>query len=255
MNFTKISPRIFILQAALGSYFCYGQLGVNTSSAASSLHIEASNPAQPTASDGVLIPRISQLPERAQAIGQMVYLHDHIKLEDGFYIWDGKEWDIIVTGQDVISQDESIITVNGNNNSPVYTSSTKEIPFNLDTVIGKNKSSFTIKDDQLKIGKSGNYLIGLTSSIKTITTGGGSTKFKYIIKVNDEEIFSGYNTITTDELTAGNVMLNTTAKLNKNDIITVFIKKIDSDETVSKKEGISYSQYGNNSLKLTFLQD
>lgn len=254
MNFKHISPRIIVLTALLTSTMYFGQLGVNTSEVASSVHLEASNPAKPSASDGILIPRISTLPETAQAIGQLVYLFNNINLEDGFYIWDGTQWNLIITNQDVISQDESIYSVMGDITTPNYTTSNMEIPFVLNTIIAKNKPGFSIKNNQITIGKSGTYLLSLTSSITTNSISDNYTKFKYLIYVNGENIFTGNSTITTDDITAANVMMNTTAKFNKNDVISIFIQKLNGDGSTNNEEGISYTQYGNNSLKLTFLQ-
>ena len=107
------------------SQFSVAQVGINTANPNALLEIKASNEANPTATDGILVPKIdafpSTNPSSAQE-GMMVYLKNTIGTNlPGFYYWDDAttSWKSVTT-----KPDEDFLTV-GTNQTPMNTTDNK----------------------------------------------------------------------------------------------------------------------------------
>lgn len=74
--------------------FTLGQVGVNTQLPQTTLDIHAKNHLGPvTATDGVLVPRVSDLETDGTVISQLVYLiNDNGTYKKGFHHWNGTIW-------------------------------------------------------------------------------------------------------------------------------------------------------------------
>ncbi|WP_203296398.1 hypothetical protein [Luteirhabdus pelagi] len=74
------------------SPYLYAQVGIGTTNPNSMLDIPASNPASPTITDGILIPRLDAFPDTdpgAAQDGMMIFLNSPVGTDDrGFYYWD-----------------------------------------------------------------------------------------------------------------------------------------------------------------------
>ena len=100
---------LFVLATIAVSFFlnAYGQVGISISTPKAALDIPASNPANPSATDGILIPRISSFPSTnptADQHGMLIFMNNPSVFNgEGFYYWDNPSitWIpvIIINGQ------------------------------------------------------------------------------------------------------------------------------------------------------------
>ncbi|MAM29913.1 MAG: hypothetical protein CMC13_12900 [Flavobacteriaceae bacterium] len=90
-----------IVISLIVAFFClqitYAQVGINTVSPKALLEVQASNPATPSVTDGVLLPKIDAFPTinpTADQDGMMVYVTGNGVVEQGFYFWNdsGSSW-------------------------------------------------------------------------------------------------------------------------------------------------------------------
>lgn len=105
--------------------FSLAQVGINTTNPDALLEIKACNEANPTATDGILVPKIdvfpSTNPSSAQQ-GMLVYLKNTVGVNlPGFYYWDNSttSWKSVTT-----KPDEDFLTV-GTNQTPMNNSDNK----------------------------------------------------------------------------------------------------------------------------------
>ena len=90
-----MKKRIFTLLVLVSlSSFAYAQMGVNTTSPETTLDVRAKNHlGAVTATDGLLIPRVSSLATAGSVNGQLVYLiADNGGFIKGFHYWNGTAW-------------------------------------------------------------------------------------------------------------------------------------------------------------------
>lgn len=91
---------LFVLATIAGSFFlnAYGQVGISTSTPKAALDIPASDPANPLATDGFLIPRISKFPSTnptADQHGMLIFMTKANAFQViGFHYWNNPttEW-------------------------------------------------------------------------------------------------------------------------------------------------------------------
>lgn len=105
--------------------FSLAQVGINTTNPDALLQIKASNEANPSATDGILVPKIDTFPATnptAAQQGMLVYLKNTIGTNlPGFYYWDDAttSWKSVTTKPDV-----DFLTV-GTNQTPMNTTDNK----------------------------------------------------------------------------------------------------------------------------------
>lgn len=87
----------------------FAQVGIGTTTPQAQLHIEASDAANPTASDGIIIPRVDVLPTGA-ANGMMVYLNAGAGNQEGLYINTSAGFVKAADGNDTIFYNEGTTT-------------------------------------------------------------------------------------------------------------------------------------------------
>ncbi|WP_035337446.1 hypothetical protein [Dokdonia sp. PRO95] len=88
----KFTTTVLLVASLLCSIQSFGQVGINTTSPASTLDITASNEALPSNTDGILIPRVQAFPvvdPTADQDGILVFLNTTDGSDNrGFYYWD-----------------------------------------------------------------------------------------------------------------------------------------------------------------------
>lgn len=78
--------------------FCFAQVGINTNTPETTLDIKASSETSPGNDDGVLIPRVDNLPASAMDEGQLLY-----KNGTGLMYWTGSVWEIVDASRELLS--------------------------------------------------------------------------------------------------------------------------------------------------------
>lgn len=80
--------KFFFGMALTSSMMGFAQVGINTDEPRATLQIDVNNPQNPDSSAGIIIPRVSQNPNRGNENGQLIYnTTDSI-----FYFWNGMTW-------------------------------------------------------------------------------------------------------------------------------------------------------------------
>jgi len=228
----------------------YAQLGINTTTPKSLLHIESNDADNPTYRDGILIPKVNEIPASGNHKGQTVFLENHPTLPDNFYYWNGTEWHTFLDGLNR-TYDDTLYIAYGTG----FTSSSVTLRYlNFADIKGHDITGFSVNTDSnnhktIKIGKSGLYLIDFSSSFKKTGTANRST-YRYEITSNDDIIHFADTSISNE--TIGSASLNTSFlyQLNENDLIQVKVRKLGPEVGT-----IAISDFGNHSLILNFLHD
>ena len=153
----------------------FSQLGINTESPKTTLQINSSNKDVPLSTDGVLIPRVSQLINDVNIEnGLLVFLtNDYDNLKTGFYWRKENTW-IPFFSSNQIKADQTIALVNTNNRfveSVSITSNTntsiRTLNFNPNTLKANDTENFSINSTgELVVAKTGKYLIQSTITIQ-----------------------------------------------------------------------------------------
>jgi len=229
----------------LFSTFTYAQLGINTDNPKALLNIEATDTNNPTGKDGIIIPKVSNFPTNAKAKGQLVFLENNSNLENGFYYWDGIDWNSLIINNFTRTVDKSIYVATGNGYSG---EGITENDVEFENFTSFDTTDFSLVDNKLTIGKTGYYLINFNSSLKKEISSYRSL-YTYKIKKNNTAILSTSNSIPNEITTATSVSLSGMVRLEKNDVINVTVIK--SNENNATNE---YIGYGTNSLTLTLLR-
>lgn len=97
----------------------YGQVGINTTAPQTTLDVRAQNHlGQVSSTDGVLVPRVSNLSANGSINGQLVYLiTDSDTFTAGFYYWNGSKWaGLAISGVNTIISDNSLWMTDAPNN-------------------------------------------------------------------------------------------------------------------------------------------
>lgn len=223
------------------------QVGIGTSSPNATLHLEPSNIVSPNGKDGILIPKVNQFSSVAQAKGQTVFLENHSTLPDGFYYWDGEDWNsYLISGFDR-TFDKSIYVATGVGYSG---SGTVERTVYFDTLKANGASGFSISGNNITIGKSGNYIVSFNSALKKSSAPAYRAIYTYHVKRGSTSLLSTSNSIPNEATTATSVALSGIVKLSAGDVINVTIQKNDEAHTDN-----TYTGYGTNCLTFTYLND
>mgnify|MGYP001134223218 CR=1 FL=1 len=235
-----------IFMGILTSIFSFAQVGINTETPASSLHVEPTSISSPTGTDGILIPKVKLFPV-AQAKGQTVFLFQHATLPDGFYYWDGTSWVSFLSNFNRL-YDDAIYVVTGSGYSA---SGNTENNVQFSTLKAYDPTGFSVSGNQVTVGKSGTYLISFNSALKkTVSTVNENRAiYTYRIKKNGTTVLTTSNSLTNEGTTATSVALSGILELAQNDVIRVTIQK--TTETGSTV----YTGYGTNCITMTYLND
>ncbi len=230
------------------------QVGINTNNPAALLHLEPTNAATPSTTDGILIPRVSQLPSLGVTKGQLLFLNVAIP-NQGFYYWTGATWQKIADEVADNTIDESIYMVQGSGYVFQNANITTENPLVFNSIVAKTPTGFDFpSSNTLRIGKTGTYLVSLISPLKLNSTSFVTTyrgTFTYRLKKNGTTVIISSTSVPSEPLTATTVSMSNIISFNAGDLVTATVQK--ADETGASV--MFYSGYGNNVISLTFLHD
>lgn len=113
-----------ILALLVTGFTCTAQIGIGTTDPKATLDIRSSNPSAPSATEGMLVPKILNFPaSNPTTVGILVYLEDtdnNNTEADGFYYWNGSSWTPLsnwrMDGNTGTTASTSAIGVAANNN-------------------------------------------------------------------------------------------------------------------------------------------
>ena len=224
---------------------CYTQIGINTNDPNALLDIKSSNINSPTSIDGLIIPKVEELPLFGIEKGQLLFLENHPTLEDNFFYWDGLTWQSFLNGFDR-QIDDAVFVVQGtgytNPNNVVKT-------VNLNTVHASDVNGFSVSNNTLTVGKKGVYLIDFSSSLKKSGTPVNRATYRFSIYKNNTLIHSAETSIPNEEITATSVQTSFVHQLKVNDTLNITVQKL------TEVGSTIFSSFGNHSLILNYLHD
>lgn len=224
------------------------QVGINTNNPDATLHLEPSDPDSPTGRDGILIPKLSDFPT-SQAKGQTIFLENHTSLPNGFYYWDGSDWNSYIIDAFDRSVDQSIYVVTGEGYSGTGGVTERNVFFN--TLRANNTSGFSVSGNTITIGRTGKYLVSFNSAFKkNYSAPAYRALYTYRIKRGGSTILTASNSIPNENVTATSVALSGLVELNAGDVINVTVQKNNEGHSDN-----NYTGYGTNCLTFTYLND
>lgn len=209
----KLGLYIYILFFGIS----YAQVGINTENPKSTLHLAASSNSHPTGEDGIIIPRVNEFPI-GQEKGHLFFLKGNSSHQTGFYYYDGKDWEsFLVDGLDR-TVDESIYVFMGTGFINETPGLTKTVILNQ-YAIPINSDDWSLANNQIKVGKSGKYLMMFNSSLKRpIPTSGvqGRSTFVFeVVKNGQSTVLSGATSTANEESTAIGISMSNLVEWRK----------------------------------------
>jgi len=226
----------------------YAQMGIGTTEPKSLLHIVSSDPDNPFATDGVLIPRLSVFPTDGLSKGQLIFFNGDSLHGQGFYFWDGEDWESFIVNQFSRSEDRSIYVITG---SGYAGSGTVQRAVQFNRVVANQLNGFSVANNVITVGKDGTYLINFTSALKKSTGTGYRATYTYRIFKNNTEIISSNVSIPNETTTAASISTGDRISLKAGDIINVTVQKPSETDHADH----TYTGYGTNTITLTYLND
>lgn len=196
MKNIKIPFSIFFL--SMGSFMIQAQVGVNTETPLATLHVESSDPENPSPTEGLIIPRVSTLNlTDPKEVGLLVFLDSDdpgtLEVEKGFYWWDGVAW-IPFFSMNKLTKDLTVTYANFTNafreGTNLTTNSTdiRHLALDPSSLIANDASNFSINGNgELVVNKAGKYLITAVVSLKSQSTTAGRDSYEAKILVNSAE--------------------------------------------------------------------
>ncbi|WP_322969394.1 hypothetical protein [Faecalibacter sp. LW9] len=225
--------------------YCFPQVGINSNEPYALLDISSTNPNSPTAKDGLIIPKVNELPQFGTEKSQLLFLENHQSLQDHFYYWDGEAWQTFLDGFDR-KVDDAVYVVQGTG----YTNPNNTIKtVNLTSIHANNINGFHVDNNTLTVGKKGLYLIDFSSSLKKTGTPVNRATYRFSIYKNNSLIHTAETSIPNEEITATSVQTSFIQQLNLNDTFNITVEKI------TEVGSATFTSFGNHSLILNYLHD
>ncbi len=179
---------LITLVTILGISFGYAQVGIGTTSPNALLEIAASDPANPTNSEGLIIPRLTSLPTANPTVNQHGMLIQLLNTSGaktpGFYYWDNNvpDWIPFVTSTSIGGYQDADWFEEGTTTAP---NDINDAMFHIgNTAIGKNTATAQLDILETTNTNSSTLLITRTntnstaaSAIKTAFTVAGNTTY------------------------------------------------------------------------------
>lgn len=221
----------------------YSQVGINTANPQATLHIEPTSSSNPGVQDGILIPRIRNFPAtNPSRPGQIVFLKDNVSLADNFYYWSGSQW-LTFPGSGERDIDPTLYAFDGTGFSG--SGLTRTLRF---TKFKKASSDgFTVSNDEITVGKTGLYLISLTTSVKRTGTQDQQANFSYNVLVNGITKSGTVSSVAAESTSSTSVRFGFMYTLNAGDKLSVTVTKTNEGST-------TFSSFGVNSLMLYLIK-
>lgn len=240
---------MFGLSLIFAAQMGLAQIGINNPDPKASLDIQATNPSTPTGQDGILIPRLADYPSTPAEKGQLIFLDGHPTQPDGFYYWDGTDWQSFIISSFSPVEDKAIYVFTGTGYTGSGGTTERTVIFNNRAAY--DLTGFTLSSNQIRVGKKGKYLVSFNSALKkSVTPPAYRALYTYRIKVNGTTKMQTATSIPNEGVTATCVSTSDILELQEGDLITATVQK--NDEGHSNNE---YTGYGTNAITLTYLID
>lgn len=258
-----------VLFLGLSGLLSAQNVGINTETPVTTLHIEGSSKTAPTYTDGILVPKVSKFPTETDVVkGMLVFLEVKPGVDvipnpskptekvadpkDNFYFYDGEKWIPFI--RDFNKElDENIYSFNGNGMNGNPTTGGR---FIFTDFHKKTKDGFSISDNTITVGKKGTYNLNFFTSIirKNSPAPSSQANYNYTIEISRADgsriSLPTATSYPNQESTSGaNLSYSNIVELAVGDKIFVTGK---GDGTDPKD---TFEAYGNNNMILTFLYD
>lgn len=236
-----------ILSGCVALFFSlpfYAQVGINTKNPAATLHIEPSSSASPTGKDGIIVPKVQNLPSvNPSRLGQFIFLENNATLADGFYYWDGSSW---VSFPESIDRntDNTIYSFDGQG----YTGTALSRNINFSRYIKASTDGFTLNNNTITVGKGGLYLISFTGNSKKPSGAEEHANFTFSVLVNGVQASSVQTSMAAESTASVSTAFSFLRRLNVGDNLTATVTK-------SNEGPNNYQAFGINNLTLFFIQN
>jgi len=222
----------------------YAQIGIKTSSPNAALHIEPSSVSAPTGEDGILVPRIQNFPAvNPVRAGQIVFLKDNTVLADGFYYWTGTAW-LSFPALMEREIDPTLYAFDGVGYSG--TSLSREI--NFTKFKKKTTDGFSVSNNEITVGKSGLYLMSLTTNTKRAGAPEQQANFTYSVLLNGTGVASVVSSVAAEPVSSTSAKFSFLQRLAAGDKLKASVEKSNEGST-------TFNSFGINSLTLYFINE
>lgn len=235
--------------------FGFSQVGINTKSPKTTLHIDATSKTTPVTTDGILIPKFKDFPKENPTVrGMLAFLEGNETHENNFYFFDGEKW---VPFYSNVSKelDETIYSFNGQGAN--FTTAGRAGTLKFSQFNKRTEDGFAIQgDDTIKIGKKGLYFVQLSSSFRRAkTTANGQSNMNYTIMHNGAEKANGsigypLEGAGSTGITGSSIVFGTVLELQEGDTLQV---KFNGTKPTNANQ--TYTPFGINNLTLTYIHD
>ncbi|MBC3756851.1 hypothetical protein H7U19_00440 [Hyunsoonleella sp. SJ7] len=184
---------LFTLFFVSFSQFIIAQVGINTTTPNSALHISSSNQATPANTDGILIPKIDEFPATNPGVnqnGMLVFVTGSGTPAEGFYYWDNATTSWIPFVKQINDLSDGKSDIDGSNNGSslflgIGAGNADDASHNRNIGIGLNalndvigntanqgEQNIAIGFQSLQLNTSGSYNVAIGSSTLDANTSG-----------------------------------------------------------------------------------
>jgi len=234
--------KIILLHLILSPISIFSQVGINTNTPLTALHVAATNINNPLPTDGIIIPKVKSLNGTDnKTVGLLVFLDNEdqntLEIEKGFYWWDGTTW-IPFFSMNKITEDFTITYVSSLNNfkegniTSDLTTNIRTIEFDPDTLIANDEDNFMVNaNKELVIKKKGYYHVQAVISIKSTTTSTPQARDSFEAKILINNLEPSPNLRTSYGFPNGgtsfdsNSVISGYIKVNANDRVSININR------------------------------
>lgn len=249
MRKVRFNIYLFLVCSFFNGVLAFSQSGVITKEPKANLHIEPSSVTNPTAQDGILVPRVQNFPAtNPTRLGQLIYLTGNATLNDEFYYWDGTNW---IPFTKVLNRDldETIYAFDGQG----YTGTTPQRIINFSRFLKASLDGFSVSNNEVTVGKNGLYLISFTANSKKPLGAMEQANFIYTILVNGVAASAVQTSIAAEEVSSTSASFSFLRRLNAGDKLTASVSKSNVGSTVTNLS--NYQAFGINNLTMYFIQN
>ena len=215
----------------------YSQVGVNTKSPSTTLHINPVDINLPKSNEGLIIPRVKSLNINAtKPTGLLVFLDSNDNEERGFWYWDKNQWNPFIS-KNMLSEDRSALVFNSKTNFDegsytITSTNTRTITFQTNGLIPNigNHAYVNSSNGKIVIQDTGKYDISGIVTLNVIADNRyRRDSYEFNIRVNgvNSTVRSSYgfpSSGTTFNLT-NSIALGGVLSLNAGDVIDIYVNR------------------------------